>query len=231
MPTPSKADLDAFRKLEAAACKSITPHPDGFNKKCVLPYGLKPSHVGSAMGEFVNFIGFVNQQLNTKGIQRMETMLMPANFSSMVGEFMSANIPNFCTTLAKNKYHNGHPDMVPKGHYKNDSAQHEEDGIEVKSSRYLKGWQGHNPEKVWLMVFVYESGRPTYETKNILPKPFRFLQVLCGQLEKSDWLYAGRSETSRRTITASVRPSGYAKMMGNWLYKAPDGAQPDLDED
>ena len=92
MPTPSKADLDRFRALEAAACKAVSPHPDGFNKKCVLPYGLKPPQVGQAMGEFVNFIGLVNEQLNTKGIQRMETMLMPANFSSMVGEFMSANI-------------------------------------------------------------------------------------------------------------------------------------------
>ena len=46
--------------------------------------------------------------------------------------------------------------------------------------------------------------------------------MVCGALlEKSDWLFAGRSETSRRTITASVTRTGYDKMMANWLYKAP----------
>ncbi len=42
---------------------------------------------------------------------------MPANFSSMVGEFMSATIPKYCKTLAKNTYHNGHPDLVPAGKF------------------------------------------------------------------------------------------------------------------
>jgi hypothetical protein len=41
------------------------------------------------------------------------------------------------------------------------------------------------------------------------------------QLEESDWKFAGRSETSRRTITASVTSSGYNKMMANWIYNAP----------
>ena len=101
MPTP--AELNSFRALELTACGAKLPSTAGFNKECVLPNGLAPSHVGDAMREFVDFIGFVNQQLNTKGIQRMETMLMPANFSSMVGEFMSANIPKFCAGLAKNR--------------------------------------------------------------------------------------------------------------------------------
>ena len=39
------------------------------------------------------------------------------------------------------------------------------------------------------------------------------------QLEESDWKFAGRNETSRRTITAAVMPSGYAKMLANWIYR------------
>jgi hypothetical protein len=34
------------------------------------------------MQGFLDFLGFVNQQLNTRELQRLETMLMPANFSS-----------------------------------------------------------------------------------------------------------------------------------------------------
>ena len=162
----------------------------------------------------------VNGELLKKNIARLEDMLMPANFSSIVGEFMTASIPKYCRTIVKNRYHNGHPDMLPAGKYPNDMAQHAgKDGIEVKGSRYLRGWQGHNAENAWLMVFVFESGRPSDKFKKVEPKPFRFLMVMGAMLTKADWLFAGRSETSRRTITASVTRSGYAKMMANWIYK------------
>jgi hypothetical protein len=91
------------------------------------------------MNEFVNFLGFINQQLNSKGIQRFESMLMPANFSSMVGEFINTTLPKHCVTLAKNLYHNGHPDLVPKGQFPGDSLQHGTEGIEIKASRYGRG--------------------------------------------------------------------------------------------
>lgn len=71
------------------------------------------------------------------------------------------------------------------------------------------------------MVFVFDSNRPSDTQKQVLPKPFRFLLVAGAALTKHDWIFAGRSETSRRTITASVTRSGYEKMMANWIYKAP----------
>ena len=45
------------------------------------------------MADFLEFLGFVNQQLATRKLLRLESFLMPANFSSMVGEFMTAAIP------------------------------------------------------------------------------------------------------------------------------------------
>jgi hypothetical protein len=116
--------------LELAAC---TPEPvqlDWFNPNAILPYGLTTEHVGKAMSEFVNFLGFVNQQLATRDIARLETMLMPANFSSIVGEFMAAGIPRYCPGLVKNRYHNGHPDLIPAGVYPSDSIRHAPEGIE-----------------------------------------------------------------------------------------------------
>jgi hypothetical protein len=174
------------------------------------------------MVEFTDFIGFINQQLRTRRIQRLETMLMPANFSSIVGEFMTSSIPKYCPSIVKNAFHNGHPDLIPAGKYPRNMLQHGTEGIEVKGSRYLRAWQGHNAEDAWLMVFCFASGRPTDEAKNILPTPFRFRLVCGAQLSRSDWKFAGRSETSRRTITAAVTTSGYEKMMANWIYKAPD---------
>jgi hypothetical protein len=208
-----------LKQLERAAC---TPEPvaaSGFNPSVVLPYRLSTEHVRLAMEDFLGFLGFVNQQLNTKEMERLESIVMPANFSSIVGEFMGARIPKHCSTIVKNAYHNGHPDLIPARVFPNNAVQHAAEGIEIKASRYLRGWQGHNPEDAWLMVFVFDSNRPTdYMTD---PKPFRFVMVVGAQLTKEDWLFSGRSATSRRTITASVTRSGYDKMMGNWIYKAP----------
>lgn len=209
-------------ELELQACIPHPLHPEGFNLNAELPYGLQVEHVRSAMTGFLEFLGFINQQLASRDIQRIETMLMPANFSSIVGEFMAANIPRYCATLAKNRYHNGHPDLIPAGMFENDAVQYTHKGIEIKASRYLRGWQGHNPENVWLMVFVFDSNRPADAAKNVSPKPFRFVEVVGARLTKRDWIFSGRAGASRRTITASVTESGYRKMMRNWIYKDVD---------
>jgi hypothetical protein len=174
------------------------------------------------MNDFVEFLGFLNRQLRTREIQRLESMMMPANFSSLVGEFAIANIPKYCPSLVKNQYHNGHPDLIPAGLFPNNAVQHTREGIEIKASRYHRGWQGHNPEAVWIMVFIFDSNRPIDAVKNIPPKPFHFLQVVGAQLTQQDWSFSGRSATSRRTITASVTRSGYEKLRANWIYRATD---------
>jgi hypothetical protein len=145
---------------------------------------------------------------------------MPANFSSMVGEFMNAAIPKYCSKLVKNTYHNGHPDLIPAGMFPNNAVQHHSVGIEVKASRHKSGWQGHNAEECWLMVFVFDSNTSRDVLSGIAPRPFCFFGVYGAQLAKKDWNFSGRSETSRRTITASVTRSGFNKMVSNWIYKA-----------
>lgn len=209
------------KTAELAACTPTPLDPDGFNSRAILPHGLTVRHVRSAMGEFLDFLGFINQQLNTKAIPRFETMLMPANFSSLVGEFIISAIPKYCRTLAKNRYHNGHPDLIPTGRYAGDAVQYGEEGIEVKASRYLRNWQGHNPENAWLMVFMFDASRAVDAAKGIPPRPFNFVGVAGAQLTMADWKFAGRSPTSRRTITASVTETGFRKMMANWIYKTP----------
>lgn len=201
---------------ELEACTPIGLDNGVFNETATLPFGLSVAHITSAMADFLAFLGFINGQLYTRQMQRLESMLMPANFSSIVGEFMTAQIPKYAQSLVKNRYHNGHPDLIPSGVFPNDAVRHTSVGIEIKASRYSKGWQGHNPEDAWLMVFVFDSNRPV----DLEPKPFRFLRVLGAQLTKDDWLFSGRSEGSRRTITASVTDSGYQKMIANWIYQA-----------
>ena len=199
--------------------------PDSFNPDCEFPYGLTTEHVRLAMQDFLQFLGVVNGQLHGSGMSLLEAVTMPANFSSIVGEFIISSVPRHCNKLAKNLYHNGHPDLVPAGLYEGNSVQHADQGIEVKASRYGTGWQGHNPEDTWLMVFVFGSSRPV--DLRVMARgavgglrPFRFRRVLGARLEESDWNFSGRGAESRRTITASVVPSGYDKMAKNWIYWA-----------
>jgi hypothetical protein len=144
---------------------------------------------------------------------------MPANFSSIVGEFMNMAIPRYCSTLVKNQYHNGHPDLIPAGMFENDSVQNSGKGMEIKGSRHASGWQGHNPENVWLMVFHFGSNTAADRHKEIPTKKFGFKGVYATQPEQEDWNFSGRSATSRRTITASVNKKGVKKMKDNWVFQ------------
>lgn len=211
-------DKDTLQGLEEIACIPKPVVAEAFNSHSQLPYGLAIRHIRSAMEDFLDFLGFTNQQLHSRKLSRLEAFLMSANFSSIVGEFIATTIPKHCPNLAKNRHHNGHPDLVPSGVFTNDAAQHAHAGIEIKGSRYQRGWQGHNRERIWLMVFVFESNSAADADRQIASKPFQFLRVLGAQLEEDDWTFSGRSATSRRTITASVNRSGYDKMMANWIY-------------
>jgi hypothetical protein len=204
-------------------CVPEQPSFDDFNPRANIPFGVSVEHIFHAMVEFTDFLRTVDTELVRKEMSRLEDMLMPANFSSMVGEFIVSNLPKHCPTIAKNAYHNGHPDLLPAGKYPENAAQHAgSDGIEVKASHYAKGWQGHNPEDVWLMVFVFDSGRPSDTRKGKKKAAFRFVAVYGSLLKKADWKFDGRSQTSRRTITATVLSSGFEKMAENWIYCAPE---------
>ena len=139
-------------ELEQRARTPKRPVDSGFNPKCVLPFGLTTDDVKSAMNGFCDFLAHINTQMAGNAMPRFESVIMQANFSSIVGEFCKAGIPRACPGLVANKYHNGHPDLVPKGMFPSDSVKHAAQGIEIKGSRYRKGWQGHNAEACWLMA-------------------------------------------------------------------------------
>ncbi|MEB2289281.1 MAG: hypothetical protein OZ934_14370 [Anaerolineae bacterium] len=61
--------------IELRACIPVPVNPHRLNPDCVLPYDLEPEHVHRAMGDFIDFLGFINQQLHTKGMPRLESFL------------------------------------------------------------------------------------------------------------------------------------------------------------
>ena len=60
---------------ERGACRPLPLNLDGFSPKAKLPYGVKVEHVRAAMQEFLDFLGFINSQLNRRDIPRLESFM------------------------------------------------------------------------------------------------------------------------------------------------------------
>lgn len=102
--------------------------------------------------------------------------------------------------------------------FSENAVQYTDQGIEIKASRYNRGWQGHNPEAIWLLIFTFQASSMNDEIRSIAARSFQFTGVFAASLQLEDWTYAGRSETSRRTITATVNLKGMLKMRANRIY-------------
>jgi hypothetical protein len=215
---PSPVTASNYRQLAGGFRPAPEPpEKNGFNPRATIPFGVTTDHLYESMKDFTGFVEFVDTQLRAQEMARFEDILMAANFSSLVGEFMSRTIPKHCKTVVKNNRFNGHPDILPAGKYPHDSVRRAGiDGIEIRASRYLKSWQAHKAEDMWLMMFVFQSGRVNPKVTEQVG--FKFLIVAGGLLTKADWP-ATRSETGHAMTEESVTTTAAQRMMSNWIYK------------
>jgi hypothetical protein len=200
-----------------------TLHPKGFSAQTALPYDLRAAEVRAAMDDLYDFLYNVNTFLTSRGYERMEELLAGAVYSGVVSELVVQSLSKQSVTLTANQWHNGRPDLVPTGLYGDTGILRGEEGVEVKASRHESGWQGHNPETGWIMIFQYRIDLITDPVE--ARDPTIFERVLCAYLDEADWSFSGRSGASRRTITASIRKSGTEKLRANPVYLDPDYAQ------
>jgi len=206
----------------AAVRRPLTPPllAEGwFNPKAQLPYGLKVAQVKAAMREAYKFLYQTNSFLQRSGYKPLEDF-MPGNaFSGLVSEVVVQAIAKHCPRLTKNLRVGGHPDLIPKGHYRGNSILQGDEGIDVKSSKQTGGWQGHNPEAGWVMVFRFDLGMEPQAGAS--GRRFQFVEVLAARLARRDWSFSGRRETSRRTITASMKKGAVDRLRTNWVFRNP----------
>lgn len=190
---------------------------DYINLKVKLPYDLTVDEVSKAISETYRLFNGLNSYLRTSGFRPLEALLLGNSLSGILSEFLVKNIARVSHSLVANLKVGGHPDLLPKGHYSSNLILKGGEGIEVKSSIQQGGWQGHNPENCWLMVFRYIVGKRNEE--QIVP--LTFVEILCARLTKKDWSFSGRKGASRRTPTASITTSGVEKLRSNFLYRLP----------
>ena len=202
---------------QARMTRSTRLDPSYVNRGVVLPYGLTVGEVEQAVGETYRLFHGLNDYLVQQGFRALEELLLGNSLSGIISEFLVKNIARISATLVANLKVGGHPDLLPKGHYASNLVLKGNEGIEVKASIQKGGWQGHNPEDCWLMVFRYAVGKQD----NGAETPLTFIEILCAKLRKSDWLFSGRKGNSRRTPTASITTTGVEKLRRNFLYRLP----------
>lgn len=91
--------------------------------------------------------------------------------------------------------------------------------LRLRQVKQPSGWQGHNPERGWIMVFRYAIDIETEPPENRMPT--RFVEILAAELMPEDWSFSGRKGNSRRTPTASILKTGVEKLRSNVIYREP----------
>lgn len=183
-----------------------------------LPYGLRTAEIVVAVRETYRLFHGINEFLLSKGYRPLEELILGNSLSGLISEFVVKNIARACPRLNANRKVGGYPDLLPADRYESDEVLKGSEGIEVKASIQRGGWQGHNPEECWVMIFRYVVG----EQRTGGRVPLTFVEILCARLGKADWSYSGRKGDSRRTPTASITKSGVEKLRTNFLYRLPD---------
>lgn len=184
-----------------------------------LPYGLVVDQVAEAMRRVYDLLHTVNTALVERGYGRLEDILLGNTFAGILSELVVQSLALSTPDLTANTLVGGFPDLLPTGMYPDNAVLQGREGIEVKSSKQPSGWQGHNPEKGWYMIFRYVIDTDTVPLAD--RRPTEFVEVLAAELEKDDWSSSGRRAGSRRTPTASIRAIGTYKLRSNPVYVHP----------
>lgn len=182
---------------------------------CRLPYGLSVKEIQKAVESLYEFLCAINSALAQQQLGLFENLILGNTFSGLVSEVLVKNIAKHSRAVMRNRYVGGHPDLLPAAHRGGDSQLRCDEGVEVKTSRRSGGWQGHNPETGWLIVFRYELA--TNEESAT-----RFVEILAAELDEQDWSLAERAQTSRRTRTCSINQRGVEKLRANPVYQEPE---------
>lgn len=187
-----------------------------FNQGGVWPFNLRLHDFHLAMQDVYDFFFDVNQLLEGKGLERLDDMLRPAIMSGLLSDMVTASLAKHSRSLTVNEYFNGHPDLVVKGRYPNNSVKSGSEGVEIKSTRKSGGAVDmHGARAQWLWVFVYDVDLE--KEPATARRPMAFTEVYLGQVTLADFRRNERGELGTRTAT--LHAAGLERFRENWVYR------------
>lgn len=198
-----------------------------FNPNFQYPYALRQLDFQVAMQDVYDFFEDVNAMLGSKGLQRLDDMMRPANLSGTISDMVTDSIAKGARGLVPNQHHNGHPDLLQRGQYVNDAVESGTEGIEVKSTLKPGGAvDTHGARDQWMCVFVYSVDNDTQPASARGPLTFR--EVYLAEVVKDDFRLNSRN-TATGTRTATLHRDGVKKLRSNWIYLDPTWHTPTHD--
>jgi hypothetical protein len=199
--------------------KREKPKPECFNSNAILPFELRIEDFSIAMQDVYDLFFDINSLLLQKGLQRLEEMLRPAIMSGLLSDFLSASLAKHSRSLTQNQHFNGHPDLLVKGAYANDSAKAGMEGVEIKTTRKHGGAvDTHGARNQWMAVFVYQIDCETEPVRN--RAPMRFMEIYIAHVMLEDFRKNARGELGTRTAT--LHRDGIQKLRAGWIYLESD---------
>lgn len=191
------------------------PDSGAFNTNAALPYELRTADFEMALRDVYDLLFDLNVSLVTRGLRRLEETVRPAIFSGILSDALAASLARHSRVLTENRFHNGHPDLIPRGRYTSDAVAAGEDGVEVKATRGHGAVDTHGARDAWLCVFRYRIDSTTEPALNRAPT--RIVEILLGQLTRDDYRRNPRGELGTRTASPNIH--GMAKLRSNWVYR------------
>jgi hypothetical protein len=98
------------------------PKRENFNVAASRPFQLRLEDLEIAMQGVYDLFYDVNTGLLEKGLERLDDFLRPVIMSGLLSDLLTASMAKHSRFLTQNNYSNGHPDLVVRGAYPNDSV-------------------------------------------------------------------------------------------------------------
>ncbi len=164
----------------------------------------------------------VNALLHSRGYERLEELLDKAGFSGFVSRTIADRLSRLSKALVLNGYHNGFPDLLPRGVYPDNAVQHGvQGGLEIKASRHESQWQSHGRRSGWFCVGQFEIDSDVAKALQDR-EPTRLRAMLVAELVEDDWSWQPAREGRIRSGTAAVKPSGVLRLRRGAVWVDPD---------
>ena len=190
---------------------------DKFNEARDYPFNLRKEDFAIAIQDVYDYFFDVNTLFDHKGLPRLEETLRAANMSGMISDMLTASLAKHSRSLCQNNFHNGHPDLLVRGIYANDSIKSGVEGVEIKTTRRKGGAvDTHGAREQWMCVFVYDVDGTTEPARDrratLIP------EVYLAHVTVDDFRRNERGELGTRTAT--LHREGIAKLRQSWVYLA-----------